>query len=228
MSSEKKIAAAAAPTAPGGVQLYTAQYFALCGIGGILSCGLTHLAVTPIDLVKCNAQTNPVEFPNTTTGFRKIYSGALVKSGHGSGITGLFKGWGPTLAGYSAQGLCKFGFYEYFKWYYSGLVGEENAYKYRDFVYMGASASAEFIADLALCPFEAVKVRVQTSPSFAKGMVDGLPKIIATEGFGNLYAGLDLSGLVKSHIPSLSSSHSNVSLKLSTSDYQSLRKTSPK
>ena len=31
------------------------------------------------------------------------------------GAKGLFKGWGPTAVGYSAQGACKFVFYEFFK-----------------------------------------------------------------------------------------------------------------
>jgi len=172
------------------VKLYSREYFALCGVGGILSCGLTHTAMTPLDLIKCNVQANPVEFPNTGTGFKKIYSGEAVKYGHGKGFAGLLKGWGPTFWGYSLQGLCKFGFYEYFKHYYSELVGEENAYKYRDLVYMSASASAEFIADLALCPFEAVKVRIQTDPKYARGLMDGLPKFYSTEGVGNLYASI--------------------------------------
>jgi len=172
------------------IQLYSAEYFLYCGVGGILSCGITHTLVTPLDLVKCNVQTNAKEFPNTTTGFRKIFRGEATKFGYGSGFSGLFKGWGPTAWGYSLQGLCKFGFYEYFKHLYSTMVGEENAYKYRDLIYLTGSASAEIIADLALCPFEAVKVRIQTSPTFARGLVDGLPKFIQTEGVGNLYAGL--------------------------------------
>ena len=32
------------------------KYFALCGLGGVLSCGLTHTMVTPLDLVKCRLQ----------------------------------------------------------------------------------------------------------------------------------------------------------------------------
>jgi len=172
------------------VVLYSKEYFGLCGIGGILSCGLTHAAMTPIDLVKCNAQVDKVNFPGTLKGFSNIYSGKLADKGFGSGALALTKGWGPTLIGYGVQGLCKFGFYEYFKYDFSERVGKENAYKYRDLVYICASASAEFIADIALCPFEAVKVRVQTQPSFARGMMDGIPKIIAKEGFGNLYAGL--------------------------------------
>ena len=32
------------------------KYFALCAFGGVLSCGITHTAVTPLDLVKCRLQ----------------------------------------------------------------------------------------------------------------------------------------------------------------------------
>ena len=61
-----------------------------------------------------------------------------------------------------AQGAFKYGGYEYFKKFYSDLAGEQNAYKYKTALYLTASASAEFIADVALCPFEAVKVRMQS------------------------------------------------------------------
>ena len=44
------------------------------------------------------------------------------------------------------------------------------------------SASAEVIADIALCPMEAVKVRIQTSNGFAGGLLDGFPKFIKSEG----------------------------------------------
>ena len=32
------------------------KYYALCGFGGILSCGLTHTAIVPLDLVKYRLQ----------------------------------------------------------------------------------------------------------------------------------------------------------------------------
>lgn len=41
---------------------------------------------------------------------------------------------------------------------YSDLLGEENAYLWRTSLYLAASASAEFFADIALSPMEAVKV----------------------------------------------------------------------
>ena len=49
--------------------------------------------------------------------------------------------------------------------------------------YLAASASAEFLADIALCPFESIKVRMQTTvPPFANTMREGLNKVIKNEG----------------------------------------------
>ena len=48
---------------------------------------------------------------------------------------------------------------------------------------MAASASGEFLADIGLCPFEAVKVRMQTTmPPFATGTLNGISTITAKEG----------------------------------------------
>ncbi|KAK8710804.1 hypothetical protein V6N13_146113 [Hibiscus sabdariffa] len=140
------------------IEMYSPAFYGACTMGGIFSCGLTHTAVTPLDLVKC--------------------------------VKGLSRGWVPTLLGYSAQGACKFGFYEFFKKYYSDLAGPEYASKYKTLIYLTGSASAEVIADIALCPMEAVKVRVQTQPGFARGLSDGLPKFLQAEGFGGLFKGL--------------------------------------
>lgn len=119
-------------------------------------------------------QIDPAKYKSITSGF-----GVLLKE---QGIRGFFRGWVPTLLGYSAQGACKFGFYEFFKKYYSDIAGPEYAAKYKTLIYLAGSASAEVIADVALCPFEAVKVRVQTQPGFARGLSDGLPKFIKSEG----------------------------------------------
>ncbi|XP_030539545.1 mitochondrial phosphate carrier protein 3, mitochondrial-like [Rhodamnia argentea] len=164
------------------IAMYSPEFYAACTAGGILSCGLTHTAVTPLDLVKCNMQIDPAKYKSISSGF-----GILFKE---QGVRGFFRGWVPTLLGYSAQGACKFGFYEFFKKYYADIAGPEYATKYKTLIYLAGSASAEVIADVALCPFEAVKVRVQTQPGFARGLSDGLPKYIKSEGALGLYKGL--------------------------------------
>ncbi|CAG9465605.1 unnamed protein product [Pedinophyceae sp. YPF-701] len=164
------------------IEMFSSQYYGACALGGVAACGFTHMAVTPLDVVKCNMQIDPKKYSSIGSGF-----GTVIKE---QGAAGLLRGWVPTLLGYSAQGAFKFAGYEFFKKYYSDLVGEENAKKYQTAVFLAGSASAEFFADIALCPFEAVKVKVQTVPGYAKGMSDGMPKFVAENGVGGLFKGV--------------------------------------
>jgi hypothetical protein len=45
---------------PGKIPIYSAEFYAACTAGGILSCGITHTLVTPMDVVKCNMQVQYV------------------------------------------------------------------------------------------------------------------------------------------------------------------------
>lgn len=141
---------------------HTNEYYFKCIGGGILSCGLTHLAVCPLDVVKCNMQVNPAKYKGLIPGMK------VVIAEEGMGAAGIWKGWLPTLLGYSAQGAFKFGLYEYFKDFYMNLAGKEFSENWTGPIWLAASASAEFFADVALCPMEMVKVKMQTS---AKGEV---------------------------------------------------------
>jgi len=136
---------------------HTEGYYFKCMIAGVLSCGLTHTLICPLDVVKCNMQVNPAKYKGLFSGLKTLIAE--------EGANAIWKGWAPTLIGYSMQGFCKFGFYEIFKDVYQNLAGEENATKYRGLIYLAGSASAEFFADIALCPMEMVKVKVQTSPA---------------------------------------------------------------
>jgi solute carrier family 25 (mitochondrial phosphate transporter), member 3 len=88
------------------------------------------------------------------------------------------------------QGLFKFGLYEVFKVYYADLLGEENAYLWRTGLFLAASASAEFFADIALAPFEAAKVKIQTTEGFASTLREAFPKLMKDEGINAFYKGL--------------------------------------
>lgn len=133
-------------------------------------------------MVKCRIQVDPAKYKSVFNGFRV----SLAEEG----IKGLAKGWAPTFFGYSAQGLCKFGLYEVFKVIYANAIGEENAYVYRTGLYLAASASAEFFADIALSPFEAAKVKIQTTPGFANTLREAFPKMMKDEGINAFYKGL--------------------------------------
>lgn len=141
--------------------------------GLLPACGPTHTAITPLDLVKCRRQVDPKIYTSNLNGWSTIYREA--------GLRGVFFGWSPTFVGYSCQGAGKYGFYEVFKYLYGQKLFPNTN---KTVVFLGASATAEAIADLALCPFEAIKVRMQTTlPPFANTMREGWSKIVAQEGY---------------------------------------------
>lgn len=153
--------------APKKIQLYTPEYYGTCALGGFLACAPTHSLVLPLDLVKCRLQVNPTLYSSTWEGLKTI--------GKTEGISGLYTGFVPTFIGYGLQGTCKYGFYEVFKKTYSDYFGSSGT-----LVYLAASGTAEFIADLALCPFESMKVKLQTT----------IPPAKVQNLYSGLYAGL--------------------------------------
>jgi len=168
------------PSAEKKIELYSGTYFGACTLGGIIACGPTHTAVTPLDLVKCRRQVDAKLYKSNFQAWSTI--------ARTEGIRGIFFGWAPTFVGYSFQGAGKYGAYEVFKYYYGEKLFP-NAPK--TIVYLGASATAEAIADVFLCPFEAIKVRMQTTlPPFANSLREGWSKVVKEEGFGGLYKGL--------------------------------------
>ena len=102
-------------------------------------------------------QVNPTKYKGLTSAIS-----TLVKE---EGATGIWKGFGPTLVGYSLQGMFKYGLYEVFKDSYQNLAGEELSNKYKPAIWLAGSASAEIFADIAFCPLEMTKVKIQTSPT---------------------------------------------------------------
>lgn len=99
--------------------------------------------MTPLDLVKTRRQVDPKIYKSNLQGWSKIY--------RAEGLRGVFFGWSPTFVGYSLQGAGKYGFYEVFKYLYGDKMFPGMN---RTVVYLGASATAEFLADIALCPLE--------------------------------------------------------------------------
>lgn len=56
-------------------------------------------------------------------------------------------------------------------------------------VYLAASALAEFVADIALCPLEATRIRLVSQPTFANGLAGAFARIAREEGVMGFYAG---------------------------------------
>lgn len=140
--------------------MHSLDYYGKCMFGGVLACGLTHASVVTLDVAKCRAQAHSKagRWPSgLIPGIKKIVAE--------EGLAGARVGWVPTLFGYGAQGLFKFGLNEFFKDFYGGIIGEQNLdtqWK-KMTLWAAASGSAEIFADIALCPFEMTKVKMQVT-----------------------------------------------------------------
>jgi len=169
--------------APSGSTKYDFQYYLKGAAAGGICCSVTHGALTPVDVVKTRVQLDPVKYnKGLIGGFRQIIAE--------EGAMALTTGLGATAAGYFVQGWFKFGGVEFFKINAATSLGEEKAWENKTSIYLVSAACAEFIADIFLCPLEAVRIRSVSDPEFCDGLLDGFQKMAAQEGIGGFYAGL--------------------------------------
>ena len=106
------------------------------------------------------------------------------------GASALLTGFGPTAVGYLVQGGGKFAGYEFFKKRFIEASGStEAATRRRTGIYLGASATAEFFADIALCPLEATRIRLVSQRGYASGLASGFLRMAREEGLRGFYSG---------------------------------------
>jgi solute carrier family 25 phosphate transporter 3 len=162
---------------------YDLMYYLKGAAAGGICCSITHGALTPVDVVKTRVQLDPVKYNSGLIGgFRTIVAE--------EGAMALTTGLGATAAGYFVQGWFKFGGVEFFKIKAVESMGEEKAWENKTSIYLAAAAGAETIADIFLCPLEAVRIRSVSDPTFCDGLADGFVKMAKLEGIGGFYAGL--------------------------------------
>lgn len=162
---------------------FNAMYYVKAAAAGGICCSVTHAAVCPVDVVKTRIQLDPIKYNRGMLAtFRQVVGS--------EGAMALTTGLGATAAGYFVQGWFKFGGVEFFKTKAAAALGERKAWEYRTGIYLGSSACAEFIADLFLCPLEAVRIRSVSDTTFPKGLLPGAARMLSTDGVLGFYAGL--------------------------------------
>ena len=142
------VAASAASSKDGKVMgqgPFGAKYYLSGALAGGICCSITHGALTPVDVVKTRIQLDPTKY---NQGFLGGFKQIIAEEGAGALLTGL----GPTAQGYFIQGWFKFGGVEFFKINITSTIGEEAAWNNKTSIYLLASAMAETIADVFLCP----------------------------------------------------------------------------
>mmetsp|Transcript_10702 Transcript_10702/g.19632 ORF Transcript_10702/g.19632 Transcript_10702/m.19632 type:complete len:337 (+) Transcript_10702:140-1150(+) len=133
---------------------HNSSYYAKCLLGGGLSSSVRWV-LTPMDFIKCSMQANPNRFPSFTAGMAMVF--------REQGVSGLYRGLIPTILAYSTQSGTKYACYEFFKDTLNRTVGPEHASSYKSVIYVVSAGCAEAIADVLMCPWEMLKVKVQTT-----------------------------------------------------------------
>ena len=159
---------------------YGLDYFVRGALAGGICCGVTHGALTPVDVVKTRMQLDPVKYAG---GMISNTSKIASEEGAGALLTGL----SPTFLGYFVQGWFKFGGVEYFKISAVNALGEQKAWDNKTNIYLASAAGAEFIADIFLCPLEATRIRLVSNPAFASSMPAAMVKMASEEGIINAF-----------------------------------------
>ncbi len=114
------------------------------------------------------------------------------------GVRALLAGLGPTTWGYLLEGAVKFGVYENLKPSLTRMVttmaGYSTLLSFMDsqvFAFMLCGAISGAAAAIALCPMEALRIRLVAEPKFApKGWLQGGYKILKYEGVSGLWKGM--------------------------------------
>ncbi|RDA85934.1 hypothetical protein CP532_0814 [Ophiocordyceps camponoti-leonardi (nom. inval.)] len=163
---------------------FTAADYAKFFSAGALAATVTHGAVTPIDVVKTRIQVDP-----QLKGYGMMSAGRSIVAKEGA--SALLTGFGPTAAGYLVQGGAKFAGYEYFKKRYMTAFAAtpSEAVAHRTAIYLTASATAEFFADVLLCPLEATRIRLVSQRGYATGLTTGFMRMAREEGLAGFYSG---------------------------------------
>jgi solute carrier family 25 phosphate transporter 3 len=160
------------------------DFYLRTAMAGGICASAAHTVLVPIDVVKTRIQINPADYTS--------FSSAVKKIRLEEGSRGLFLGFGPTMLGYIIQGGAKFGFFEFFKNTISAKLGSEKSQKYKSLVYVSSSAAAEIIGSIALCPWEAIRIRMVSQPEMFKNLnaISGTKAVYKQEGIAGLYKGL--------------------------------------
>jgi hypothetical protein len=111
---------------------------------------IAHVALTPLELVKTKLQTNGGEGTALSVA-QEIYEE--------DGAVALFAGWEPIIVGYFFNGFFAFGLTEFLKRTVALQLDSENAWA----ATVVGSLGAAIVAVTVVTPFEAAKVRIQSS-----------------------------------------------------------------
>lgn len=152
-------------------------------LSGAICCSFSHGISVPFDVVKTRIQvSSSTEKKNFLAMTKEIVSV--------DGWSMLFRGMGPTLFGFAIQGSLKYGLYDTFKQIVKLEFASYGIVLDQIFVFMIAGLLAELIASTFLTPFEAVRIRLVSSPGFDSKFSSIVSDMYSEGGLQSFFLGL--------------------------------------
>lgn len=152
-------------------------------LSGAVCCSSVHLALTPLDVMKTKVQTDPQKHTDFVTSFK-----ILSKEG---GFSSFFVGWVPTFLGFFVNGGIAYSVTEFFRRYFSSIVGDTAA-NFEVLIILAAASSSAFIGAFLLAPFESIRIRCVAQPDYAPNPFEVTKRIVVEEGAGSLFAAIPI------------------------------------
>ncbi|KAJ1565506.1 hypothetical protein HK096_002403 [Nowakowskiella sp. JEL0078] len=177
--------------------------------GAIAGCA-SAIASCPFDVVKVRKQNhqikplpanplypNKIRYPGTFSSLKKVYQK--------EGLRGLYRGVGPTVAGYLPTWAIYFGAYG---WSKNWLASKWDRKESDSIVHVFAAMFSGTASSIAVNPLWVVRTRIMTQPAIPtsttpyhyNSTLEALSTITRVEGFWALYKGLGPSLMGVSHV----------------------------
>lgn len=178
------------------------SYYAQCFAAGAVSSSI-RFPLSPLEMIKTRMQADSMRIQNSTNAMgtkpsrNSLYSHFVSSIKSKNGVRELFVGASPTFLAYASQTAIKYSLYETFKDLMTDYVGSSN----RGMVYVTAAATAEVVADIFMCPWEMIRVRMQTDPKFPKRLRPAIGEMLHNQNLYNFPFG-SLGPIIMRQVPS--------------------------
>jgi solute carrier family 25 phosphate transporter 3 len=144
--------------------------------GAICASGV-HLALTPLDVVKTKVQIDPDRYPKILPAFQSVWKD--------EGPSTFFTGWLPTICGHFFAGGVLFAATEVIRRSLTDAAGV-NAMSLEVPIILAAAIIASGSAAVLYCPFDAVRIRSVSQPSYGTNAIEIASRMVKEEGIGVL------------------------------------------
>jgi solute carrier family 25 phosphate transporter 3 len=140
--------------------------------GAICASGV-HLALTPLDVVKTKVQIDPDRYPKILPAFQSVWKE--------EGPSTFFTGWLPTVCGHFFAGGVLFATTEVIRRSLTDAAGA-NAMSLEVPIILAAATIASGTAAVLYCPFDAVRIRSVSQPSYGANAIEIASRMVKEEG----------------------------------------------